>query len=96
MVLACESIFSRTSLDGRPQTLHTFLKVNLKYTKRTFPSKQDVVFTCPTAIIYKFYLPEAMRQAPMSSPAEVSGDHGPIDDAPLFKCCRERRLAGLL
>ena len=36
MVLACESIFSRTSLDGRPRNLHTFSKVNLKYTKRTF------------------------------------------------------------
>ena len=40
MVLACESIFSMTSLDGRPQNLHTFSKVNLKYTKRTFPVGQ--------------------------------------------------------
>ena len=40
MVLACESIFSGTSLDGRPQNLHTFSKVNLKYTKRTFPAEQ--------------------------------------------------------
>ena len=41
MVLACESIFSRTSLDGRPQNLlQTFSKVNLKYTKRTFPVGQ--------------------------------------------------------
>ena len=40
MVLACESIFSRTSLDGRPRNLHTFSKVNLKYTKRTFPVGQ--------------------------------------------------------
>ena len=69
MVLACESIFSRTSLDGRPQNLHSFSKVNLKYTKRTSQwGKQDAVSTCPTAIIYKFYLPGAMGQAPMSSP----------------------------
>ena len=40
MVLACESIFSRTSLDGRPQNSHTFSKVNLKYTKCTFPMGQ--------------------------------------------------------
>ena len=33
--------------------------------------KQDAVFTCPTAIIHKFYLPGATGQAPMSSP-EVS------------------------
>ena len=39
MVLACESIFSRTNLDGR-QNLHTFSKVNLKYTKHTFPVGQ--------------------------------------------------------
>ena len=31
-------------------------------------SKQDTVFTCPSAIIYKFYLPGAMGKAPMSSP----------------------------
>ena len=31
MVLACESIFSLTSLDGRPRYLHTFSKVNLNY-----------------------------------------------------------------
>ena len=40
MVLACESIFSRTSLDGRPQNLHTFSKVNLTYTKYSFPVGQ--------------------------------------------------------
>ena len=40
MVLACESIFSRTSLDGRQQNLHTFSKVNLKYTKCSFPLGQ--------------------------------------------------------
>ena len=40
MVLACESIFSRTSLDGRPRNVHTLSKVNLKYTKRTFPVGQ--------------------------------------------------------
>ena len=33
-------IFSRTSLNGRPRNLHTFSKVNLKYTKRTFPVGQ--------------------------------------------------------
>ena len=69
MVLACESIFSRTSLDARPQNLHTFSKVNPKYTQHTCPvGKQDTVFTCPTAIIYKFYLPGATGQAPVSSP----------------------------
>ena len=31
--------------------------------------KQDTVLTCPSAIIYKFYLPGATGQAPMSSPA---------------------------
>ena len=40
MVLPCESLFSRTSLDGRPLNLHTFSKVNLKYTKHTFPVGQ--------------------------------------------------------
>ena len=40
MVLAYGSIFSRTSLDGRPRNLHTFSKENLKYTKRTFPVGQ--------------------------------------------------------
>ena len=40
MVQACESIFSRTSLDARPRNLHTFSKVNLKYTKHTFPVGQ--------------------------------------------------------
>ena len=40
MVLACESIFSRTSLDGRPQNLNTFSKVNLKYTECSFPVGQ--------------------------------------------------------
>ena len=40
MVLPYESLFSRTSLDGRPRNLHTFSKVNLKYTKRTFPVGQ--------------------------------------------------------
>ena len=40
MVLACEIIFSSTSLDGRPRNLHTFSKVNLNYTKRTFPVGQ--------------------------------------------------------
>ena len=30
--------------------------------------KQDTVFTCPSAITYKFYLPGATGQAPTSSP----------------------------
>ena len=70
MVLACESIFSRTSLDGRPRNLHTFSKVNLKYIQNVLSQwgKQDAAFTCPTARIYKFYLPGAMGQAPMSIP----------------------------
>ena len=40
MVLVCESIFCRTSLDDRQQNLHTFSKVNLKYTKCSFPVGQ--------------------------------------------------------
>ena len=40
MVLACERIFSRTSLDARPWNLPTFSKVNLKYAKHTFPVGQ--------------------------------------------------------
>ena len=60
MVLANESIFSRTSLDARPQNLHTFSKVNPKYTQHACPVGQARYgFTCPTAIIYKFYLPGA-------------------------------------
>ena len=31
-----------------------------------------IVFTCPSTIIYKFCLPEAMKYAPMSSPAYLS------------------------
>ena len=30
--------------------------------------KQDTVFTCPSSIIYKFYLPGATGQAPILSP----------------------------
>ena len=73
MVLACESIFSRTSLDGRPRNLHTLSKVNLKFMQNLLSQwgKQYAVFTCPTAIIYKFYLPGAMGQASMSSPAST-------------------------
>ena len=48
MVLACESMFSRTSLDGRPRNLNTFSKVNMKYTKRIFPVGQA-----------SFYLPHS-------------------------------------
>ena len=36
----------------------TFSRVNLKYIQRR-TTKQDTVFTCSSAIIYKFYLPGA-------------------------------------
>ena len=50
----------------------TYTQVNLKYTSVLSQwGKQDAVFNCPTAIIYKFYLPGAMEQASMSSPAKV-------------------------
>ena len=65
MVVAYESMFSRTSLGARPQNLHTFSKVNAKYIQHTCPVGQ--VFTCPSAVIYKFYLPGATGQAPMLS-----------------------------
>ena len=69
MVLACESIFSRTCLDGRPQNLHTFSKVNLKYTKRTFPVGQArCSFHLPHSYNLQILLPGAMGQAPMLSP----------------------------
>ena len=48
MVLACESIFSRTSLDAKPQNLHPFSKVNLKYIQHTCPVGQAR---------YSFHLP---------------------------------------
>ena len=48
MVLACESIFSRTSLDARPQNLHMFSKVNPKYIQRSCPVGQAR---------YSFHLP---------------------------------------
>ena len=48
MVLACESIFSRTSLDAGTQNLHTFSKVNPKYMQPTTPVGQA---------IYSFHLP---------------------------------------
>ena len=53
MVQACGSIFSRTSLDGRPQNLHTFSKVNLKYTKCSFPVGQATEARC------SFHLPHS-------------------------------------
>ena len=59
---------SVTNLDAKSQNLHTFSKVNL-YSILAQWGKQDAVFPCPSAIIYKFYLPRAMGQAPMSSPA---------------------------
>ena len=70
---ACESIFYRTSLDARPQNLHAFSKVNLKCIQHILVQwgKQDTVFTCPSAIIFKFYLPGATGQALMSSPGIV-------------------------
>ena len=40
MVVACESMFSRTSLGARPQNLHTFSKVNPKYLQHTCPVGQ--------------------------------------------------------
>ena len=48
VVLACESILSRTSLDARPQNLHTFSTVNTKYIQRTCPVGQAR---------YSFHLP---------------------------------------
>ena len=48
MVLACASIFSRTSLDAIPQNLHTFSKLNSKYTQHTCPVGQAR---------YSFHLP---------------------------------------
>ena len=48
MVLACERIFSRTSMDARPQNLHTFSEVKLKYIQRTRPMGQAR---------YSFHLP---------------------------------------
>ena len=70
MVLVCESLFSWTSLDARPQNLHTFSEVNLKYIQLTCPVRPaQYSFHLPfTTIIYKFYLPWATGQAPMSSP----------------------------
>ena len=53
MVLACESIFSRTNLDGRPRNLHTFSKVNPKYTKCTFPVGQA---RCSFHLPHTYYL----------------------------------------
>ena len=38
MVLACESIFSRTSLDGRPRKLAHILKSKPEIYKTYFPS----------------------------------------------------------
>ena len=67
MMLACGSIFSRTSLDARPQNFQTFSKVKLKYEW----GKQDTVFSRPSAIIYIFYLPGATGQAQMSSPVSA-------------------------
>ena len=73
MVLVPESISFRASLDARPQSLHLFSKINLKYRYNVLAQwgKQDVVYNCPSAIIYKFYLPGATRQAPMSGPGKI-------------------------
>ena len=72
MVLACESIFSRNKLGCQTTKFAHFLKSKPETYKAYFPSgaskMQDAVFTCPTAINYKFYLPGAMGQAPLSSP----------------------------
>ena len=56
MVLACESIFSRTSLIARQQLLKSNPEIHTAY----LPSgASKIVFTCPSPIIYKFYLPGA-------------------------------------
>ena len=60
----CESIFSRMPDHKTSISKHTIYI----YSVLAQWGKQDTVFTCPSAIIYKFYLPGAMGQAPMSSP----------------------------
>ena len=40
IVLACESIFSRTSLDARPQNVHMSSKVDPKYIQRIYSVRQ--------------------------------------------------------
>ena len=56
MVVACESMFSRTSLGARPQDLHTFSKVNPKYIQHTCPVGQarysvHLPFSCNLQIL---------------------------------------------
>ena len=55
-------------MDFSTQRLFTIYEGN----SSSWLGKQDAVFTCPTAIIYKFYLPGAMGQAPMSSPVNLT------------------------
>ena len=65
MVLACVITFSRTSLFSRPHILKSTPVICNAY----LPSgASNIVFTCPSAIIFKFYLPGATGQAQMSSP----------------------------
>ena len=62
--------YFRISLDARPHNLYSFSIVNFNvYSDLGQLGKQDVVFTCPSAIIHKFYMPKVMGQAPISSPA---------------------------
>ena len=74
MVLEFESIFSRTNGCQTTKLAHILRSKPKIYTVflPNGASKQDVVFTCPSAIIYKFYLPGAMGQAPMSCPVSDS------------------------
>ena len=74
-------------MPGRPQNLHMFSKVNLKYSVLAQWGKHDTVFTCPSSITYKFYLPGATGQAPMSSIEKKlyapTGISVPIEGVPL-------------
>ena len=88
MVLACESIFSRTSLDARPQNLHTFSKVNPRYIQRTCPVGQAR---------YSFHLPGATGQAPTSSP-DIRSPHmqGLIKSGQVLMCFFHKKKRKLL
>ena len=78
MVLACESIFSRTSLDGRPQNLHTFSKVNLKCTKCSFPIGQArCSFHLPHSYNLQFLLARGNGASTNVEPWHLSPQIGP-------------------
>ena len=82
MVLACESIISRTSLDARPQNLHTFSIVNLKYTKRTFPVGQA---RCSFHLPHNYNLQILLAQGNgASTNVEPCDDDDDDDNAPLI------------